>query len=651
MAAKDICVKVTFGDDIRMVSLNSEKFSQARFVALVAEKYDLPYDKEKKEVEVFHGKYSFKYTDSEGDVVTISDKSDFNIWSEMIKSYVGPNTLRLTLVDKTTADKMKKADKSDGNSPTSGWWTKKAKFEKKLRKLKMLPTKLKAGLIGELIADDLSLAPCIHEKCHHLKGKGKGKGEKGKGEKGKGKGEKGKGKGKGDPWDAHADEYGYGFGHDREAWLSAYWGYEHGGFDWSPSWWDEWYALQPSEHKFVPEEAMYPFGRGKDGSKKDKGCGKKDLMARFVSDVTVPHMSELAPGETFTKTWRVRNDSEVSWPTSVYLLCVGGDPMDGPQHPIGEPKWHKWDGTSCLPGEEVDVSVTLTAPAKSGTYEAFWRLCFSSPERGFKKFGMRLGLFISVGAPGVEELKGSEEVTYVGTEKCSPGAESSIQGAIRLWDPFARLFGEPAGDHIGKGSLKGKGKGACKGKGKGMKGHEYFPDPWPSIDEGKGGGKKVLLARFVRDVTIPPSETVNGGSQFTKTWRVRNDSSQPWPANVLILFVGGDAMDVGDTDLSAVKTQKPLLSQDSCLPGEEVDVSVVLHAPTKSGTYEAFWRLCANFPERGFKKFGMRLRVKVNVSNDGLPDSVSIAPVNEEPSTVSEYSSGAEVNDFVHVDA
>merc|ERR1712070_816185 len=221
------------------------------------------------------------------------------------------------------------------------------------------------------------------------------------------------------------------------------------------------------------------------------------------------------------------------------------------------------------------------------------------------------------------------------------------------------------------GALKGKGKGALKGKGKGKgaKGDVYFPDPWssePDLDrvfgrgkeDGKGGGKKVLLARFVRDVTISPSETVTGGIQFTKTWRVRNDSGQPWPANVLILFVGGDPMEDGVAGSpepgQGVISQKPILSQDTCLPGEELDVSIDLHAPTLDGTYEAFWRLCANFPDRGFKKFGMRLRVKVNVCTDTPPNSAPAEVKCTEPDSALEEEltedSETENNEFVHID-
>jgi len=286
--------------------------------------------------------------------------------------------------------------------------------------------------------------------------------------------------------------------------------------------------------------------------------------------------------------------------------------MDGPLHAAGEPKWHKWNGSSCLPGEEVDVSVTLTAPTRPGTYEAFWRLCCSSPQRGFKKFGQRLRLYAVV----TNRLGAQSELpqeSELGAAWTTQGAQASSQGT----------FCESGQHTEGKGAWKGKGKGKGKGchtwKGKGAKGYEAPPRPCSD-----SLGCKKLMARFVRDVTISPSDTVVGGTQFTKTWRVRNDSGYPWPPSVLVLFVGGDAMDSTGDDLS-VKTQRPVLSQDTCLPGEEVDVSIQLTAPTKSGAYEGFWRLCANFPDRGFKKFGMRLRVKVNVCEE----RVNAEPVHE----------------------
>merc|ERR1712137_1154534 len=95
-----------------------------------------------------------------------------------------------------------------------------------------------------------------------------------------------------------------------------------------------------------------------------------------------------------------------------------------PLHPQGEPKWHKWTGASCEPGEEVDVSVALTAPVNTGVYEAAWRLCCSSPEKGFKKFGMLLPLSLKV-VPNESETNLSQDSNVLDSR-----SETSVQSTF-----------------------------------------------------------------------------------------------------------------------------------------------------------------------------------------------------------------------------
>jgi len=47
-------------------------------------------------------------------------------------------------------------------------------------------------------------------------------------------------------------------------------------------------------------------------------------------------------------------------------------------------------------------------------------------------------------------------------------------------------------------------------------------------------------------------------------------------------------------------------------PGESIDVSVPLYAPSASGKYVGYWRLC----EPSGKKFGQRVRVQIQVEDD-----------------------------------
>lgn len=87
-------------------------------------------------------------------------------------------------------------------------------------------------------------------------------------------------------------------------------------------------------------------------------------LAQFVKDVTVPDGSIFNPGDTFTKTWRLRNIGTCTW-SGYALVFDSGDAMSGAS-PLSI-------GT-VNPGQEVDVSVNLKAPSSNGTYRGYWRI-------------------------------------------------------------------------------------------------------------------------------------------------------------------------------------------------------------------------------------------------------------------------------------
>jgi len=91
--------------------------------------------------------------------------------------------------------------------------------------------------------------------------------------------------------------------------------------------------------------------------------------ASFVSDVSFPDNSELAPGTTFVKTWRIRNNGSCTWTSSYALVFVSGAAMSGPAS-----LQFINAGATVAPGSTVDVSVTLTAPATPDTYRGDWKL-------------------------------------------------------------------------------------------------------------------------------------------------------------------------------------------------------------------------------------------------------------------------------------
>ncbi len=88
-------------------------------------------------------------------------------------------------------------------------------------------------------------------------------------------------------------------------------------------------------------------------------------LATFIKDVTVPDGTEFAPGEHFTKTWRLKNVGSCTWQNYALVFDSGAQ--------MGAPSAVAIPGT-VAPGQTVDVSVDLVAPNSAGTYKGYWRL-------------------------------------------------------------------------------------------------------------------------------------------------------------------------------------------------------------------------------------------------------------------------------------
>lgn len=84
----------------------------------------------------------------------------------------------------------------------------------------------------------------------------------------------------------------------------------------------------------------------------------------FVSE-TIPDGTDFAPSAAFTKTWRVRNTGTCTWNTSYAIVFDHGDSLSAPAAVA-------FPGV-VAPGQEVDLSLNMTAPASPGTYESFWK--------------------------------------------------------------------------------------------------------------------------------------------------------------------------------------------------------------------------------------------------------------------------------------
>ena len=99
------------------------------------------------------------------------------------------------------------------------------------------------------------------------------------------------------------------------------------------------------------------------------GDGNCTDQATYVSDVTIPDNTVIAPGIAFVKTWRLKNTGSCTWNNNYLVVHLLGAIMT--QQPG---YWIVQQGQTVQPGQTVDISVGMTAPIENGNYTAYWGL-------------------------------------------------------------------------------------------------------------------------------------------------------------------------------------------------------------------------------------------------------------------------------------
>ncbi len=106
---------------------------------------------------------------------------------------------------------------------------------------------------------------------------------------------------------------------------------------------------------------------------------------RFVSDVSIPDNTQMAPGQTFTKTWKVRNTGSCAWEAGFKFSFVGGEAMSGAAYTLP---------SSVAANAELDISIPMTPPTdKTGALRGNWRMSTA----GGQFFGDEVYVIIVVG--------------------------------------------------------------------------------------------------------------------------------------------------------------------------------------------------------------------------------------------------------------
>jgi len=141
------------------------------------------------------------------------------------------------------------------------------------------------------------------------------------------------------------------------------------------------------------------------------------LGMMWVQDLSIPDGTQLGPGESFTKGWRIENTGTCTWDSGYSLVYVGSVPVQNvlSAAPTGI------SGT-VQPNAKYDVNVNLVAPDNSGGYKGFYTM--SAPDGTL--FGDRIWVQIEVvggdvptpsGAPVIENF--SAEPAEIPVNTCA----------------------------------------------------------------------------------------------------------------------------------------------------------------------------------------------------------------------------------------
>jgi hypothetical protein len=121
---------------------------------------------------------------------------------------------------------------------------------------------------------------------------------------------------------------------------------------------------------------------------------------------------------------------------------------------------------------------------------------------------------------------------------------------------------------------------------------------------------KEIDARFIRHETYQDNSEIAVGTNFQKSWVIRNTGTLKWPEGCYFLQIDRA------NDLNA-PIRTPV---DSINPNEEIILTVPMKAPNLTGLYQTYFKLCTS---QG-KKFGQRMRCQILTISDSIicPDRI-----------------------------
>jgi len=315
--------------------------------------------------------------------------------------------------------------------------------------------------------------------------------------------------------------------------------------------------------------------------------------ASYVADMTIPDDMQVQPGQTLTKTWRVRNTGNTTWGTGYALTFASDNRMGGPTSvPL--------PAASVAPGQVIDISVPLTMPLVPGTARSTWK--FKNAQN--VAFDYPMFALVQVVAPvDFDEATFVSDVTIDPGTILQPGQKFVKTWRIRntgtrIWTRDYKLafagdnqMGGPANIPLPRNVAPNDvidlsveltapaAAGRQKSTWKLRNAQGVLFDNAVIVDIQIAQVPVTNEMRYVADVTIDDGAIMTPGQRFRKTWRVRNSGTTTWGTGHVLAFFADNRMGGPQTvPLPALR------------PGQIGVVSVDLVAPTAPGEYKSTWK-------------------------------------------------------------
>jgi len=133
--------------------------------------------------------------------------------------------------------------------------------------------------------------------------------------------------------------------------------------------------------------------------------------AAFIADITLPDGTVVSPNQSLTKIWRLKNTGTTTWGSGYQLAFVDGEQMSAPL---------ATDVPSTASNATLDLSISLTAPAASGTHTGYFQL--RNPQGTY--FGPKIWVKINVSSA-------SSKITIFTADPASPANTTKVRFHVR----------------------------------------------------------------------------------------------------------------------------------------------------------------------------------------------------------------------------